>query len=1029
MLSFAFLPLEANRPIAAGLAVAVPVGARGPRARAPADVRLGAQPLLAVTDPQQRDPQKIIREDDNGTRALRSMFDDTVGGASEQLFLLNVSTNVDQFGVCIGSGRRLPTVPNGLAFPIPAQIEALDLVTEGRNIRLFTMPQIQWEPVRTPVQNLAVGPFPFPSPLFSGDDGGPTRLGVDTVELVPIAPRPVLEQIVTAFNRDEDNRPVGALFTLPFGMKAMARLLLPGDRGEPGAFLILNQPRFAIPLQPLEGGLQLKVAAYSPDAGPNVKSPTLSGATIQLRNGQDDFGDMLLKSALDDNVDSIFNGEFAPATADPRVPGGANPRVPITRIDFSGYGSSLFSNWVNPSAVPPATIQVRFDVIVGRTAYEVVKVKSLLYCACPAPAVVRTIIIQRTGSGGVVRHDSGWASVTPGLYQVKGLTFHPGVVKGMFNIREIRETGLVYTDGSVEMRAVHFDADILIENVVRGASASSGLVATRGQFGFVQTGPVSDDRSEPQVLTPAQFDKLLQRHGPLGGPVDCMINVGGSELMTRTTRVDISSARTSGGQIEFASACRVSPVLSKDGQWSMVRKPANVGLEAQALGRDSGVPLVREGIAGLDDASNANPYRFADPADLLQPDQAPADYGWLWSTGTQRILFARPKIAKGAKAITSDRKPLLANSFAIINSAGVFPSALSCLEIPFSNYSLEIAGEGGLRLVLPSSDFAAVRVAGGVERDLGNSATTRFYVDYTNTRIILSLDSTSVQSWSYEQNGLAIVNESDGARVKTSRGSIFANSSVAPRFILLSEEFGEALDQAKPIMPLFSSSSLAGLIPSGGATVPFDASAAKEATVKAGIKVGIGIPENLPLIIGTTLGGGFIELTTNLHSFFSLEVVAPILVMEVFHGSVRFKYEAEALKQPLPGSSFNVASGTKKSLILAVGAFAEGDFPLSVFQLNFKVFFGLGFIHENKPGEKSVSVAAFFSAQGSVEFPIGPITLAEAGLKVEGQGTIRSEGGDQVLELKGKIAFELTVALFLDIEFSTDDTTVANIIL
>src|SRR5205085_4752493 len=61
VLSFAFLPLEANRPLDAALAAAVPVGVREPRARTAADIRLGAQPLLAVADLQQRDPQKIIQ--------------------------------------------------------------------------------------------------------------------------------------------------------------------------------------------------------------------------------------------------------------------------------------------------------------------------------------------------------------------------------------------------------------------------------------------------------------------------------------------------------------------------------------------------------------------------------------------------------------------------------------------------------------------------------------------------------------------------------------------------------------------------------------------------------------------------------------------------------------------------------------------------------------------------------------------------------------------------------------------------------
>ena len=41
----------------------------------------------------------------------------------------------------------------------------------------------------------------------------------------------------------------------------------------------------------------------------------------------------------------------------------------------------------------------------------------------------------------------------------------------------------------------------------------------------------------------------------------------------------------------------LSPVLPRDGQWSVVRNPARRSDGAEALDRDFGVPLVREGPA------------------------------------------------------------------------------------------------------------------------------------------------------------------------------------------------------------------------------------------------------------------------------------------------------------------------------------------------------------------------------------------------------------------------------------------------
>jgi hypothetical protein len=486
--------------------------------------------------------------------------------------------------------------------------------------------------------------------------------------------------------------------------------------------------------------------------------------------------------------------------------------------------------------------------------------------------------------------------------------------------------------------------------------------------------------------------------------------------------------------------------LPRDGQWSVVRNPASPGDGAQALDRDFGVPLVRVGPSDLEDANNVSPYQFADPAYTMQQDRAPADYALLWSTGTQRILFARPKIARDAKAITSDRAALLADCFGLMNSTAIFPPASTCLELAAS-YSLQTAGGGGLRLVLPNAEFPATLVAGGTLRDLANTVTTRSYVDYKNTLIKISLDSTNAPSWSYQQTGLAIVNESDGATVKTTQGDIKADSNTAPQFTLIGEKFDQAVfSQVTSIMPIFGTTDLGGRIPTNvpgstaGITTPLDAAhepAAGEEAVKAGIKIGIGIPEHIPLIIGETLAEGFIEIATNLKSFFSLEMVVPILVAFEFKGSVKFKYEWVALTRPQlpetsqsPESDFRLPAGSKETVQLAVGALASAGFKFEIpgvgpFQANFKVFFGLGFIHETG---KPLKVAALFTAEGGVQTLADPLPpFAQAGLKVEGQGTVETEGGDQLLVLQGKIAFELVVAFIVDIEFSSKETRIAKI--
>jgi hypothetical protein len=217
------------------------------------------------------------------------------------------------------------------------------------------------------------------------------------VKLVPIAPHPVVTSLVSEFKGGGHQFSAAALFTLPFGMAAAAAPLgIPPEPQMWGAAFDLVQPR-SNELK-VAGGLQVSLTATDPLSRPETESPSLPGFTIQTHNGVDpNTGARLALSVLSDKsqnaVDSTFNKEFGPS--------GHASRVPVTRIDFSGHGASLCSHWRNPQAEIAQTSEVRFDVVVGRTAHEVVQIRTTLY-PCGA-RVVRTITIQRTGGGGVYR--------------------------------------------------------------------------------------------------------------------------------------------------------------------------------------------------------------------------------------------------------------------------------------------------------------------------------------------------------------------------------------------------------------------------------------------------------------------------------------------------------------------------------------------------------------------------------------------------------------------------------------------------
>jgi hypothetical protein len=213
------------------------------------------------------------------------------------------------------------------------------------------------------------------------------------------------------------------------------------------------------------------VTGHSLVTGPTEMSPSLPGAAWQTRNAVDPTTgaptgfSVLRGDIVNEGVEAFFNAEMKP--------GSLNARVPVVRVDFAGYGASTFSKWFNPNAVSSVS-QVRFDVFVARTAYEVVQVASVLY-PWAAP-VVRTITLERRKEALVFRADSGWVATGPGIYRYPPndlaivpppppewtpIETHPGMVGGAFNVRRIRETGrvverLIGTE-TIELLEVHQD--------------------------------------------------------------------------------------------------------------------------------------------------------------------------------------------------------------------------------------------------------------------------------------------------------------------------------------------------------------------------------------------------------------------------------------------------------------------------------------------------------------------------------------------------------------------------------------------
>ncbi len=515
------------------------------------------------------------------------------------------------------------------------------------------------------------------------------------------------------------------------------------------------------------GALQIRADAPKHPA----KSPTLEGLTFQVNNVLDQSGAPTFAGTLGASVARVFNSQFF---YDP--PGIKPSGVPLSRIDFSGYGANIFSHWEDPSAAIAATSKAYFDVFSGRTAQEVIQVRSLLYPW--GVRVVRTITLTRASDAYVFRFDTGWQAESEGIYDFRysvfdskvfpkytpvtrsnPYEFHPGLVGGVFNVRNIRESAGVkpfqapwtknlgdeyldsegfgwpvvagtpaeYTKLSVFLQPVYFDADVDVDFVVSGAS--SGLVPSTGMLGYVQLSP----RGEP--IPPALFSQLLaSQFGALGGPVDCVIDIGRSGQRMRLSRVDVNAAANAGQPI-FVSAARGALVLPREGAWSVVQHDQGTG-EVSSLDAQAAVPLIRRGKLAPDARSTnttaADLMRLANPVDLLQaPGPATRNYGLLQATNTQKALFRLPAFQQDVKELKS-AAPDFADSYRLVNTKSIFPNVANTIPLNLGAFKTKILA-AGYQLVdelNPGAVFQQPMVNGPLR--LVDEAFLKIYVEYSN---------------------------------------------------------------------------------------------------------------------------------------------------------------------------------------------------------------------------------------------------------------------------------------------------------
>ncbi len=926
----------------------------------PAGETLGfVLPSGVVVDPPGMGPtasDTLVRT----SRGFGDLFDFE---AQPKIVLLDVSSNVSRFGVALRSPRR-DDRESFVQHPVkPPQVAGLDLSVDGRLLVLLTLPAVQWEPVRA-----LPGPEPFPDEVRFANSGVPTTIDVPSVELVPVNPLAAYKTILDNF-ASGNPRPSRARFTLPFGILAHAQLSAPSPAGR-GARIGEVRPSTS----DLKGAHQLRIEAADPALAVG-ETPALPGFTAQLHVAIPTNGDPPT-SILGNSVTTIFNGSLGA--------GEPTALVPVTRIDLSGHGESLFSAWANPDDPETGVSKAEFQVLNGRAAHEVVQVKSILLPYFVP--VVRTITLERKGNAVFTRQDSGWVAVRDGVYRSSpgsGIVTHPGVVQRATRVTNIRETGTAVSAGGMDFVAAYFDTDLIVD----GAAAP---VPARRQLGYVKLSTA--------VLNPATYAALIQTAGPMGGAIDGTIAVGGGRQRMRLHRVGVGVAGP-----EFAMAAWGSLAFPGGGDWSILE--AEDAAEAPApVATDRGLPIIRQGASGVPTGA---PYRFADPEDMFDETAPARDYGILHSMGTQRAFFRRPRIDPASPhRIVSTERPVIADPLILATATGPFPRQTDAIPLPSAAFALEARADGTWWLDSPGTFPAGVP-----RRTIRTAGTVRSDLDYAGATVTYTLDTANPVPWRFGlRNAVKIMAHTAMGDLMTMAGDVEADAGSATRFADPKLKIGGPFDIVQdlltiledlgiPVRPDVRMTNKWGL--SVGITVPFVDAAGKDLkvipgeplpTIKfadTGLKIELAVaPKDDEAVM--ELGGS---------PMFAIKSIPGLYVVAI----IKFKLK------------LSTESGTTYGFLIGVGiayAFEAGPFELKgLFALTFFAVFG----------DTVLGYGVGFLVKVSAEFGV-------IGIEVSLEGKLarliaQKDLPDETVFQIAKLVFAIEVSVFLVFSISLEIET------
>lgn len=611
----------------------------------------------------------------------------------EQVLLLDVSSREHLFGVALETpDEERPAIEdNRLAMPL-------------NRVRLFMQPQVHWEPLWVEDDPTRVVQVLQAGLIQSVSNGGPTLIGARGNHAVATVPEAVSQQILAAIR---DQRRAAALFSLPFGLHALAALSPNQDPQSPAVDTSVHEPDFGR----LHSTLQLRLLARNMSPGDEDPSRVMPGQLKQLKNlDRSPLNPPLpgTNSVLSDLTDA-FNGNF-------------DGSLPLHRVDLSGYGLSTFSEWkLRDTDNGNGFIKVHFEVLNGRTAYEVIQVRTRLW-EC-GPRVVRTFTMERRNSACTILSDSGWVAIEDGEFQQpKNTPFEKGMVRAFRRIRQITITGAPFELApGFAVEPVTFNADVEIDSLDPNGKTTVPILKRPGY--------VHIPKNKGDDLTADHLRILFEKVGPITSPIDATVRVAETLRLHVTSVTSDFAPGPAPNTLGFAVAAVGGPQLPRAGQWSAVRiDPATAA--AFPIDMQRGVPIVRAGNG---------PFMFREPSDARRVT-ATRPYGLLMSTQASRVLFPEPALKPAERGRLSFGAPSLADPYSLVQATSAFPTASAAIKLQ------EAATFAVLDEVwkIENTNF---NVAPRATADLLKSAEWAFSRSYPNSPIHLDVDSLNPTSW------------------------------------------------------------------------------------------------------------------------------------------------------------------------------------------------------------------------------------------------------------------------------------------